>query len=255
MLLESNDSAAVRGLQQLTHMWLHLKNGQRLSQALAGGCHYLSLPLLLCSVTSCRRVPPPDQIAIPAQQAVALVPAPHKQQVEAWGGVSLGCSLSVHSVQLKWQIEFIPELVCDMQHWISELQPSPCSDIGHHDKKLMLSVVLSEHIFALWLWGKGNGNSPSLPEFWKPCSSSGASDCHWLSLSIVLSAMSCHLLPYRDAEFEISVLYDLKLSSRHHENIFHRLSAGDLFLTLLSPPLVCIQHRLSLFFIERNQPP
>lgn len=162
MLLESNDSAAVRGLQQLTHMWLHLKNGQRLSQALAGGCHYLSLPLLLCSVTSCRRVPPPDQIAIPAQQAVALVPAPHKQQVEAWGGVSLGCSLSVHSVQLKWQIEFIPELVCDMQHWISELQPSPCLDIGHHDKKPMLSVVLSEHIFALWLWGKGNGNSPSL---------------------------------------------------------------------------------------------
>lgn len=46
VLLGSNDSAAVRGLQHLTRMWLHLKNGQRLSQALAGGCHYLSLPLL-----------------------------------------------------------------------------------------------------------------------------------------------------------------------------------------------------------------
>lgn len=126
-------------------------------------CLFLSsLSFLMWSVTSCRCVPPSNQIVILAQQAVVPLPAPHKQQAEAWGGMSLGCTLSAFSVQLRWQVELIPELVCDVRYCISELQPSPCSDIGHHDKKLTLSVVLSEHIFALCLWGRGNGNSPSL---------------------------------------------------------------------------------------------
>lgn len=77
-----------------------------------------------------------------------------------------GWTLAVSSVHLlcnlaskgSWQMRFVPELVCDVQSWISQQLFSPSSDIEHRDKRSHALLLCCKDIFVLSLQGRSNDN-------------------------------------------------------------------------------------------------